>query len=175
VVKKKRGLGLLKVLLVIGMLVSLFLVYEHFSPSASKFCTFGTSFDCGIVNKGPYANIDGFSYMLTMDFDLNLPLLNVADKHWLLDLFTSNAFLGFLTLLFILGLVQAYENKKSFLCVKKKHVLGWMKGVLLFGVLYGFGLFLIQHFILKTYCIVCLVLDGVLILSCIIVWRLKQK
>jgi uncharacterized membrane protein len=60
--KKNTPRLILNVLLVIGMLLSLFLVYEHFSPAASKFCTFGESLDCGIVNKSPYANLDGISY-----------------------------------------------------------------------------------------------------------------
>ena len=69
---------LLNVVLVIGMLISLFLVYEHFSPSASKFCTLGANLDCGIVNKSPYANLDGLSYLLTIDYGLPLPLIDIS-------------------------------------------------------------------------------------------------
>ncbi len=171
--KKKRGLGLLKVLLILGMLISLFLIYEHFSATASKYCTFGNNFDCGIVNKGPYANIDGLSYMVTIDYGLPIPLLDIADQHVILDILTSNAFLGFLTLLFVFGLVIALGKKKGFLWVKKEKVLSWIRGVLLFGVIYGLYLIFVMHSLLKTYCIVCLGLDIVLWISCIIVWRMK--
>ena len=89
----KNKFKIFNVVLIIGMLISLFLVYEHFSPSASKFCTFGNSFNCGIVNKSPYANLDGLSYLLTIDFKLNLPMITISDINPFFDLITSNAFL----------------------------------------------------------------------------------
>src|SRR3990172_4923957 len=63
---------LLNIFLVIGILSASFLLFEHFVPAASKFCTFGQSIDCGIVNKSPYATLDGISYLLTIDFKLPL-------------------------------------------------------------------------------------------------------
>jgi len=173
-VQQRRLLTWLSILFILGMLVSLFLTYEHFVPEASKFCTFGTSFDCGIVNKSPYANLDGLSYLLTIDFGWNVPMINMTQYGWFADLLTSNAFLGFLTLLFLFLLLRAYLRKKKFLWIQPTKALSWMQGILIFGVLYGFYLFLIQHFLLKTYCLFCLVLDIVLIVSLIIVWRLKH-
>ncbi|MEK6916637.1 MAG: vitamin K epoxide reductase family protein [Nanoarchaeota archaeon] len=164
----------LKILLILGMLISLFLVYEHFSPNASKFCDFGEGLDCGIVNKSPYANLDGISYLFTIDFGWPIPLIDISGINWFFNLLTSNAFLGFLTLVFLFFLVNAHEGKKNFLFIKKKDSLAWMKGITLFGVVYGFYLFLIQHYILKTYCVYCLALDVVLISSLIIVWRMKK-
>ncbi len=157
-----------------GMLVSLFLTYEHFSPEASKWCTFGSSFDCGIVNKSPYANLDGFSYLLTVDFGWNISLINLTQYGFVADLLTSNAFLGFLTLLFLFLLLKAYQRDKRFLWVRPNKALAWMQGILIFGVVYGSYLFLIQHFLLKTYCLFCLALDVVLIASLTIVWRLHH-
>ena len=175
-VKKRRAGGIytaLKVLLVIGMLLSLFLVYEHFSPSASKYCTFGESMDCGIVNKSPYANLDGLSYLLTIDYGLPIGLIDIASLHWSLDVITSNAFLGFLTLLIVFGLVNAKQKGKSFLWIKQEKARAWIRGLLTFGVIYGLYLIFIQHVLLKSYCIYCLGLDVVLIVSCIIAWRMK--
>lgn len=172
--QQRRLLTWLSLLFILGMLVSLFLTYEHFVPEASKFCTFGTSFDCGIVNKSPYANLDGISYLLTIDFGWNIPLINITQFGFVADLLTSNAFLGFLTLLFLFFLLRAYRRKKKFLWIRPTKALSWMQGILIFGVLYGFYLFLIQHFLLKTYCLLCLMLDVVIILSLIIVWRLKH-
>ncbi|MDP4039517.1 MAG: vitamin K epoxide reductase family protein [Candidatus Pacearchaeota archaeon] len=173
--EKNRLSKALNIILILGMLISLFLWYEHLSPSASKFCTFGQSFDCGIVNKSPYANIDGLSYLLTIDFSIPLPLIDISGINIFFDAVTSNAFLGFLTLLFIFLLNTKYKNKK-FLWVSPEKNRRWMKGLLIFGVIYGFYLFLIQHFILKTYCIFCISLDAVLILSLILVLiRVKGK
>ncbi len=170
----KNKFKIFNVVLIIGMLISLFLVYEHFSPSASKFCTFGNSFNCGIVNKSPYANLDGLSYLLTIDFKLNLPMITISDINPFFDLITSNAFLGFLTLLFLLFLARANYKNNKFLFIDKESTRKWLKGITLFGVIYGFYLFLIQHFILKTYCIFCIALDIVLILLLIIVWTTKK-
>ena len=171
--KNKLALTL-NLLLIIGMLLALFLVYEHFSATASKYCTFGTSFDCGIVNKSPYANLDGISYLLTIDFNLPLPLLDISSINWFFDLLTSNAFLGFLTLLLIFALNTDFKNKKL-LWITPENNKKWVIGLLTFGIIYGFYLFLIQHYILKTYCLFCIILDIVILISLIIALKLKNK
>ena len=165
--------GLLYTLFFVGMLASLFLIYEHFSPT-SKFCTFPQSFDCDMVNKSPYAHVDGLSFLLTEVWELPLPLVNISSQHWLLDLVTSNAFLGFLTLLFLYGLYRTYFSHKNFLWIRYERSLVWMKGIILFSVLYGLYLFWIQHSILKAYCVVCLILDAVLLSLFVVIWKLKQ-
>jgi uncharacterized membrane protein len=171
--KKNKSRKILNVFLIIGMLVSLFLVYEHFSPSASKLCTFGENLDCGIVNKSPYANLDGFSYLLTIDYGLPLPLIDISGINGFFDLITSNAFLGFLTLLFVFLLNTRYKNKKL-LFINEKESLKWVRGLLIFGLIYGAYLFYIQHSILKTYCIFCLLLDVVIVSSVIVAYRIKK-
>ena len=168
--KTKR---IIYILLVIGMLISLFLIYEKFVPDAAKYCSFGTSFDCGIVSKSPYANLDGLSYLLTIDLGLNLAIIDISGINGFFDLITSNAFLGFITLGFMLLISNAYFNKKPFLWIKKKDTLKWLKSITLFSVLFGIYLFLIQHFILKTYCILCITVDIILISLLIIIWRMK--
>lgn len=164
---------ILNILLIIGMCVSLFLVYEHFSPSASKFCTFGAKLDCGIVNKSPYANLDGLSYLLTIEYKLPIPLIDLSGINIFLDFLTANATLGFLTLLLILGLNTRYKSKQL-LFIKPEANTKWMRGILLFGVIYGAYLFYIQHAILKTYCIFCLTLDLILISSLILAWNVDH-
>ena len=174
VVKKQRGLLFLRLFLIIGMLISLFLIYEHFSESASKYCTFGANFDCGIVNKGPFANVDGLSYLLTIEWGLPIPLVDIASQHVVLDILTSNAFLGLLTLLFVFLLTNAFKKGKGLWWIKKNKVLSWIRAILLFGVAYGLYLMFIMHSILKTWCIVCLGLDVVLWTSTIIAFTIKK-
>jgi len=163
------------VLLLIGMLISLFLVYEHFSVGGSKFCNISEGFDCGIVNKSPYANLDGISYLLTIDFGLGIPLINISGINWFFDLLTSNAFLGFLTLVFVFFLVRANYKKKDLFWVSRKRNLKWLRGIVTFGVIYGGYLFWIQHFILKTYCILCIALDAVLVILLVTFWSVKNE
>ena len=160
-------------LLISGMLVSMFLVYEHFSYAASEFCSFGSNLDCGVVNKSPYANLDGISYLLTIDLKLPLPLIDISGINILFDFLTTNAFLGFITLLFIL-LININNKKDRFLFTKKRDNINWIRGVLIFGVFYGGYLFLIQHFILKTYCVFCIILDAIMIVSLILSFIIKK-
>jgi len=175
--KKKEKISnlFLKITFVIGMLISLFLLYEHFDESASKFCTFGSNFDCGVVNKSPYANLDGISYLFTIDMGLPLPIINIANINPFFDLITANAFLGFLTLVFMVLLLLSFEKKKELLFIKKDWVYPLLKGLAIFGVVYGGYLFLVQKLILNTYCIFCLGLDVTLITILVLVWRLNKK
>lgn len=168
--KKRKALS---IFLIIGMLISAFLIYEHFSASASKFCSFGEGFNCGIVNKSPYANLDGISYLLTIDFNLPLPLVDISGRNLFFDFITTNAFLGLLTLLFVLMLNLNYKKDK-FLFVQKKSNAKWIRGIMIFSMVYGFYLFLIQHFILKTYCIFCLALDITIIIALILSLKIKN-
>jgi uncharacterized membrane protein len=163
---------MLRVFLILGLLLSLFLLYEHFSESSSEFCTFGESFDCGIVNKSPYSTLDGISYLLTLDYGLSLPLVDLSQYGVVIEFLTTNSFLGFLTLLFLFFLCLNYQ-KKGFLWIKKDDVLKWMKCISLFSILYGAYLIYIQHSLLKSYCIFCLALDVTLLIIFILVWRLK--
>ena len=164
---------LLSLFLIIGMLISLFLVYEHFSPKGSELCHIVSGFDCGIVNKSPYANIDGIFYLLVIDFNLNLPLLNISDINVFFDLITSNAFLGFLTLLLLYFLNKNRDRKV--LWINKDDNRKWTIGILIFSVIYGAGyLFAIQHFILKTYCLFCILLDLTLIVALVIAVKIKN-
>ena len=163
----------LSILLIIGMLISLFLLYEHFSASASRFCTFGQSFNCGIVNKSPYANVDGISYLLTIDYGLPIPLINISDTNIFLDFITANAFLGFIILLFLFFLNKRYK-KSHLLWVDKESNRTWIKRVLTFGLIYALYLLYIQHFILRTYCLFCLLLDITIIASLITAYKIKN-
>ncbi len=163
----------LNIFLIIGMIIALFLVYEHFSDSVDEFCTFGESLNCGVVNKSPYANIDGISYLLTIDYKIDIRLINISGKNFILDLLTSNAFLGLLTLLFLFTVNTRYKNK-DFLFIKKEDRIKWIRGILVLGVIYGLYLFYIQFAILKTYCPFCLALDGIMVLSLITAFLIKK-
>ena len=166
---------LLYFVLILGMIISLFLVYEHFSASLDKFCSSGTSFDCGIVNKSPYANLDGIFYLFSVDFGMNVPTFDIKSINWFFDLITSNAFLGFITLVLLFVMYYNYKKNKDFLFIKNRKIIFWIKGILIFSLLYGAYLFSIQHFILKTYCILCLGLDAVIVVSLILIFTIKPN
>ena len=89
---------------------------------------------------------EGEVYLLVIDFGLNIPSVDIKGINWFFDLITSNAFLGFLTLVLLLIMFYFYRNQKNFIFIRSLRLLLWMKGILIFGVLYGFYLFPILHF-----------------------------
>ncbi|MCA9478549.1 MAG: vitamin K epoxide reductase family protein [Nanoarchaeota archaeon] len=156
----------LQVILLIGMILSSLLIYEHFKTTASEFCQFGDALDCDVVNKSPYANLDGLSYMMVFDWYWNVPYINISNNNWFLDLITSNAFLGLLSL----GLIFILTLKKirTFLFIRPERKLVWVRGLLIFGMIYGWYLVYVQHSLIRSYCIFCLGLDAVLLASVIL-------
>jgi uncharacterized membrane protein len=57
--KNNKKLNLLLALFIFGTLVSLYLVYLHFQPSASEVCQINELFNCDKVNKSIYAKLFG--------------------------------------------------------------------------------------------------------------------
>ncbi len=151
-------------LIILGILVASFLLYEHYSPSPSKFCNFGSSFDCGIVNKSPYSTVDGMFYLLAVDFKLPVPIYNIP---------IPVAGMGILILIILGILGHSVFNNKDFLGISPKKALLSAKVLLVLALLFSLYLFLIEIFLLKTYCIFCIVLDIILILMTVIIFTAK--
>lgn len=171
----KKLFVFISIFLLLGALISAFLLYEHFAPTSSAFCKFGESFDCGVVNKSPYANLDGFSYLLTIDYNLPLPLVNISGNP-VMNFLTANAFLSLLVFIFMFALVwKKYKNQNLFsIDIGVKKEVKWLRAIATFGLAYGFYLVYIQHFIIKSYCIYCLALDITLITLTVTFWKLRE-
>src|SRR3989344_8316145 len=142
IMSKKGGNGKriytsFEVVCVLAMLVSIFLIYEDFSEGAEKFCTFGESFDCGIVNKSPYASVDGFLYFLLFDVGVDVPLLNLSQYGLIVEFLTTNAFLGFLTFLYLLFSIVHVEKKKKLFGMNAERQLKTAKWILWFSLVYA--------------------------------------
>lgn len=172
---KKKVFVIAKVIAVLAMLVSLFLVYEHFSEGAEQFCTFGESLNCGIVNKSPYASIDGILYFLLFDMGIKqVQLLNLADYGPFADFVTTNAFWGFITFLFIFFSVSAIEKKKRFFGMDARKQLRVLKWILWLSIFYALYLVYIELFVLKTICLFCVVLDALIVLTLVSVYLIGR-
>lgn len=50
---------LLKIASFLGMLVTAYLIYQHYKPSSDSFCNINNFISCDIVNKSIYAEIFG--------------------------------------------------------------------------------------------------------------------
>jgi len=57
--KKKQLINFLIVLSVLGLVVSTYLTYHHFTPLADAPCDVNDSVSCSIVNRSSYAEIAG--------------------------------------------------------------------------------------------------------------------
>ena len=163
-----------KVVCVLAMLVSLFLIYEHFSESAEKVCPFGKSFDCGIVNKSPYSSVDGFLYFLLFDVGVNVRLLNLSQYGLIIEFLTTNAFLGFLTFLYLLLSIIHIKKKKKFFGMDAEKQLKTAKLILWLSLVYALYLVYIEFFVLKTICVFCVVLEILIVTGLILVYRLRR-
>jgi len=156
---------LMSIVLLIGILLSLFLLYEKYDASASVVCTFGESFNCGTVSKSPYAQVDGIFYLMAIEYGWPVPLIDISGKGFIFDLLTSNSFLGFITLLFLFGL---HITKKKFLFVASRDKDRITRIIVALSVLYAAYLLYIQHSILQTYCVFCIGLDFVILVAFIL-------
>lgn len=169
----KRIYTSLKVVCALAMLVSVFLIYEHFSEGAEKFCTFGKSFDCGIVNKSPYASVDGFLYFLLFDVGIDVRLLNLNQYGLLVEFLTTNAFLGFLTFFYLLLSIIHVEKKKKLFGMNVDRQLKTAKWILWFSIVYALYLVYIEFFVLKTICVFCVVLDLLILAALFFIYKLS--
>lgn len=154
------------ILAVLGVIVSGFLLYEHYSETGTEFCKFGKNFDCNIVNKSPYANLDGIFYMLVIDFKVNMPIPNIP---------IPVAGMGLLMILLLMwAMYNVYYNKIS-LKVSPEKYLKVIRYSLLTSLLFAAYLVFVEVRLLKRYCIFCIALDVILVLLTIIAFKVKTN
>ena len=130
-------------------------MYMHYAEETVAFCEIG-GFSCHTVNKSVFSNFDGVvNHFLGTNFNLFIP----------------NALISIFVFLFIfLGGLFVY-NKKRFFGLSKKNTLRVIELLLIVGLVYGILLIYIQAYVLFTWCMFCLVLDGLIVL-CLIVMLL---
>ena len=134
-------------LAIIGIFVSLYLVYLHYTPSGSSFCNINEKFNCDVVNKSVYSEF------------LGIPVAIIG-------------FMGYLSFIVIgVAFLAGYDWSIIHPKLRPKH-LNWL--LLAFGVTgFIFSLYLayIEEFVLHTWCIMCIVslilITTILILSII--------
>lgn len=123
-IEKKQYLILLTVLLALGMLITAYLVYQHYKSAGGSFCNVSDYVSCDVVNKSKYSEIVGFPVAL----------------------------LGFLAyaifFFFSIGFLKNWKFPRRTL------------GVLVFfsaaSVLFSLYLTIIEFFVLKALCLLCI-------------------
>ena len=154
----KKRLKWIRVLAVLAILVSLYLTFQHFEKGDSNFCVFGASFNCNLVNKSPYATVDGILYFLTYDLELATPYVSIP---------IPNAIISVLVFTFVFLAAGSLSMGKSFLGMERNALITTLKLILYLSLAYAIYLAYIEAFILLNYCIFCIALDVLII---VILW-----
>ncbi len=161
----KKRFRWIRIITVIAILVSSFLVYQHYKTTPSRFCKFGESFDCGIVNKSPYSTIDGILYFLHFDLGFSsVPLF---------ELEIPVSAIGILIFLLIIAMSYKIEKNRPFLGLKPKKQIKIMKSLMALSIVFALYLVYIEAFVLLFYCIYCLVLDALIVAEAMLIKDLK--
>ncbi len=164
--KQKILLIILFSLSFLALVDSSVITYLHYSPSSSSLCNFGANFDCGVVSHSVYANIDNVFYFLAVDLGLSFPIITIA---------IPVAVMGILVFLLIKTGILHIWHGKSIGKFSPSHMLWVIRGILIFATVYGLWLIYIQKYVLRTYCVYCLVLDLLIWLSLITSFMIKDK
>ena len=161
----KKGLTWIKVLSVLAIIVSAYLAYQHYEVEDSDFCVFGASFDCNIVNKSPYANVDGLLYFLVFDMEMDIPYVQIP---------IPNAILSIVFFLFLFFAARSLQHKKPLFGMQARSLIKLMKTLLYLSLAYAIYLVYIEAFILLSYCVFCITLDVIIVLALFITIKLSH-
>lgn len=141
---KKTHLKIISYLSIIALIISVYLVYLHYTPTTTSFCNISETINCDIVNKSTYAEI------------LGIPV----------------ALAGTVTFLMILILAQALQKNKRYTVLNKeitpKTLYNLLIILLTLSLLLSIYLLYIEFFVLYALCLFCVILD-ILILEMFII------
>lgn len=164
--KQKTLLVILLVLSFLAVIDGGLLTYEHYSTSGSSLCNFGKNLDCGIVGKSPYATVDNIFYFLAVDMGLSVPIITIS---------IPIAVIAIIVFILIkIGVLHIWHDR-SFGRFNPKHMLWAIRTLLIFSMIYGLWLVYVQEYILRTYCLYCLGLDAIILLSLIVSFLIKSS
>ncbi|HLC63156.1 MAG: hypothetical protein US53_C0035G0013 [Candidatus Woesebacteria bacterium GW2011_GWA1_37_7] len=151
--KKSTIINILLILTMLGILTSTYLVKLHYSQSSS-FCNINDKLNCDIVNKSQYA--------------LFPPLYGAPIS-----------LLGLLNFLILFLAIILISKNKQFSLFKEQIdqlVLSeFIYYALLANLLFAAYLIYIESFVLGVFCIICLLLDLIIILSIFFSYKLKKS
>lgn len=115
------------VLSIIGIILSSYLTYVHYSGTDLDYCHFNESFDCDLVNKSSYAEFLGIPVAL------------------------GGLIMYLILLYYVLG--EEYNLKLH----KIKDFKFYIKLISTLGVLFTLYLMYIEAFVLESWCIFCII------------------
>jgi uncharacterized membrane protein len=158
--KMNKKLFILMVLVsVFGLLDSAYLTYIHYYETDHKICELVGNFECDIVNKSIYAEVDGVLSMFGIHVNLPIPL----------------SVLGGLFFLALLGIQTSLYLKKPFFgySIEERKNMLFLLSIL--GMCFGLFLIYIQAIVLRAWCLFCLILDIILFSTLILSFIVKKS
>ena len=143
-ITKKTAYHTIKFLAILAFFISIYLTYEFYAGTPSKWCQPGVQFDCERLINSPYARIDGIFFFLRENLGVNIEGINIPFP---VALLAAVVFLG------IFWLCSKREGKEV--------ILG---SILAISVGFAAYLLSIAVFVLKKFCVFCLILDLIVVL-----------
>lgn len=154
--KTKQLLTIILVLAIAAIGVTSYLTYLHYAPEASEFCNFSEKFNCEIVNKSIYSRIEIGS--------LEIPV----------------AVLGLLYYIGVVigvgGILKKVPFNKIHKWLTAENCIRLIRWLTFLGLLFSLYLTYVEAFILETFCLFCLIQQGLilLILGCLAMIKTKK-
>lgn len=150
----KKQLWVVVISALLALPVTGYLVFMHYAPEASDFCTINETLNCDIVNKSQWSYID----------------LGFAD--------VPVAIMGFLTYLVFfvvgIGLLRGWKFEKVWKSLKQPVVIMLLRWLAVIGFLFSLYLTYIEAFVLYAWCLFC-VAQQILIFIIMVMMLLTMK
>ncbi len=134
-------------LTLVGIIFACYAITLHFAPSASRFCTYGPSLNCDVVNKSEWSTI------------LGIPV----------------AIFGLIAYLLVFIAVLKRKTIEKMLAFTPDDFWTYLYIIVMFMFAFQLYLTFLEAFVIHAYCIVCLGSQLVTILLAIFVGKEKLR
>jgi|TARA_B100001971_G_C17922011_1_gene398264 uncharacterized membrane protein len=157
---KKKPLQILVIVSFLALIVSAHLLYLHYSSEDSYFCNLDNLSGCNVVNKSVYSTTDGV-------------INNILGTH--INFPFPTALLSLLVFAFIFAGSYSLYQDKSFFKISRKKLITYFQFLLVISLIYALFLIYIEAYVLNVWCVFCLVLDVLILISLMAVSYLKNS
>ena len=152
--RKSTTINTLLIICMLGIVTSAYLIKIHYSTSSSAFCNFSQSVNCDIVNKSDYS-------LFPPAFGIPVAILGLA---------------GFLAAILLLMLIRKQQSLSFFdERITPRQLSNILFYLFLISLVFAAYLLYIEAFILYSFCILCLLLDLLIVAALILSHQLKNS
>lgn len=158
---RNRLLILLLLFSMLGLLDSTYLTYIHYNISGNNFCALAGNFECNVVSQSTYSEITGILSLFGIRLIIPLPV----------------SVMGIIYFLIMFVIIISIHLKKPIFNIRisKKELKQYAFILSLCGMAFGLFLIYVQAFVLKAWCLFCLILDLILFSMLIIISVIRKQ